>query len=156
MNRSLLRFTRRANGERGFYLIGLLLTLAIVAILVGGQWSSYTGSSPQDIQGVNHAADAVSNMDPEPQGSVVSTAQGHLDRSRDTACDAQRSAIRGTLTMEQAMSGGAVPDRFAVRPKVSHIVCPRRGQYSYDDQLNVYCTLHHPAPEGMKTYALSR
>lgn len=151
MKLNLLHGPRRT--QRGFYLIGLLLTLVIILILAGGQWNSQMGSTPAEINAVNNAADAVADIDPDATTNVKS-AVNTIDRARGKACEAQRATLAGELNMAQMGAGGGVPDRFDVRPRVQHIQCPDRGTFSYDDSIKIYCSIHNPPPEGLKVHKL--
>jgi hypothetical protein len=131
-NRSqLLRPLRLRAGERGFYLIGLLMALAIVFILVGKQ---YYGTS---------------NINSVPQ------AQYQIQKSTDTVCLTNRGAVRTDVTTLLAMNG-TMPSETELANRLYGKLCPEGGAYQIDDRGNVYCELHAPAPEGTNVVATVR
>lgn len=119
----LIRSTRR----RGYgSLIGILLALAIIAILLNEGYLS-----PDKVTG-----------DPKMLSSQ--------EKAKDSGCDAERFTAQGALV--SAMIGGdSNPAPAAVRAKFAgKFRCPGEGRLEFDRDGNVYCTVHSPTPEHLE------
>jgi len=119
-----MRLPHRIPRRRGYYLIGLLIVLAIIAYLTYRQ------------------------LKPEEKAAQVTQAQVYIDRSRDTLCESNRLAIGQNLTMwrvdhptETLSLDGMRQANFSIP------TCPKGGVYTISpDGSQVYCSVHFPAP----------
>lgn len=149
----------RRHNERGFYLIGLLIVLAIIGILASGQTKMLFGDGgvskmsdeELDALAASSAALVPLGMDDEEQvRALMRTQSSNLGRASGTACQSQRSAVSGEVTMMVANNGGRFPDRGVVRAKTAHIRCDKQGRYQIGIDNAIYCSVHYPAPAGMQ------
>lgn len=151
-NRSRLTFRRMTrNAQRGFYLIGLLMVVAIIMILSGRNFMSSSGS------GQGSAADSASSLlvDPLAAGAnQVQMGNARIDGTKALSCDTNRSQLATDLTMLAMSDGGQLPPASVVSQKLGHIGCPAGGTFQYDAGSRVYCTEHAPAPSGTKARKL--
>lgn len=127
MNRihTLTRSLRPGAGRRGFYMIGLLLALAIIFILAGNQ---YFGAG---------------NANQTPQAMM------YIERSTGTACTSNRNIARTDVAAMLALDG-ALPSEEQLVIKLYSKLCPDRAAYQIDEFGGIYCETHAPAPEGTK------
>ena len=121
--------------RRGFYLIGMLIALAIIFILMG---RGYFFKEASPMKGVEQAMQA----------------EAYIDRSQVSACLANRNTLKAELTTMSINNGGPLPGIHAMRAKLGPKICPDKGTLQLDDRGNVYCTLHEPAPEGVQVQDL--
>lgn len=131
-----------ANSERGFYLIGLLMVVAIIMILAGRNYQSASGS------GQGSAADSAASLllDPLAAGAnEVQMGNARIDGTKALSCDTNRSQLATDLTMLAMSDGGQLPPASVVSQKLGHIRCPTGGKLQYDSGSRVYCTEHAPA-----------
>lgn len=114
-----------SSSQRGFYIIGLLIVLAIIFFLVGRQMGG-----------------------PTEQAQQVVTAQSRIDRSEEITCGANRQSFSQNITMWQINHGGekATLEKLQ-RDRVAIPRCPGGGEYSIGpDGKTIYCSLHAPPP----------
>lgn len=133
------------NGEQGFYLIGLLMVVAIIMILAGRNFQSASGS------GQGSAADSAASVlvDPLATGAnQVQMGNARIDGTQALSCDTNRSQLATDLTMMAMSDGGQLPPASVVSKKLGHIGCPTSGTFQYDAGSHVFCTEHAPAPAG--------
>jgi hypothetical protein len=108
------------HSRRGFYLIGLLIVIAILLIL------GYEQMGGSDGQGGSKFA---------------------IDRSKDTACMANRSVFASTLTTWRITHQGEAVTLEAIAKTTSVPTCPMGGKYSLSaDGSTLYCSIHFPDP----------
>ena len=104
--------------ERGFYLIGILMALAIIMILNGGYF----------VKGKSGA----------PSVQVIS-----LDRTKSVDCDNSRNAFKNEMTNWQLNNSSATPTIEQLKNSgITISKCRQGGEYSIGKDGNVYCTLH--------------
>jgi len=125
-----LRAFRRSRAERGFYLIGLLIVLIIIAVVLG---KGYFRQDPT---------------------TGATQAQMYIERSKDTACTADRLAMQADITQIGLLSGGGPPSIQALRARLGPRRCQAGGEFLLDAKGNVYCTVHAPPPEGLEVFKL--
>ncbi|HOE97630.1 MAG TPA: hypothetical protein PLS90_13910 [Candidatus Sumerlaeota bacterium] len=107
--------------RRGFYIIGILIVVAIILILV------FKGS-----------------MAPDPV-TQVSSGITYIDRSQEVACSTNRNAIRTDLQHYQINNPGAPITPDVIR-KANSATCPDGGIYLMAQDGHIFCTLHDPPP----------
>jgi competence protein ComGC len=113
----------------GFTLLGLLLVLAIIAILMANYF------------------------EPGP-GKEGSLAQVSIDRSKAVACVANATSYRSAVQMWTINHPGEAPTRDAMAQSgVNAPSCPEGGEYSLGPNGEVYCSIHDPAPTPTATLA---
>ena len=119
------KFIRPTQGRRGFYMIGLLMVLAIILILTG------EGYFKKNAQGITQA-------------------QLYTDRSRDSACAINRNQLKTKISMDIVNNMGQVPSKYTLQAKYANnsTKCPGEGVFSVDGQGAIYCSEHAP-PEGI-------
>ena len=112
--------------RRGFAsLIGLLIVLVIIMYLMyDGYFKPVKGGSGKGPAGV------------------------YVDKAKVAACTANREALRAQISQVTMTSGGSLPSVNILRKKLGNYRCTERGgSLQIDNEGNVYCTLHDPAPE---------
>lgn len=116
-----MRAYKLSVSRRGFYLIGLLIVLAIIAILSYKQMAGETG---------------------------VNQAVMYTDRSRDVACSTNRTLIAQHAAIWRTSHMGETPTmELLLKSNISIPICPKNGAYSMSpDGQTVYCSVHAPAP----------
>lgn len=117
---------RPRHDERGFYLIGLLMVLVIIAILVGG--NPFGGGSTT---------------------SQMQQAKISIDRANNGVCAGNRSTVRTELIQWMALDG-RLPSEEELNRRLYSKLCPDGGTYEIDAKQNIFCTDHEPAPEGLE------
>ncbi|MBN1868228.1 hypothetical protein JW916_13160 [Candidatus Sumerlaeota bacterium] len=119
-------FSRRSSpgaSRRGFYLIGLLIVIAILFILYGKELlpDKTTGKSTQDMA---------------------------LERSKGAACTANRQALSVQITAWSLNHSGETATVERLRQDGVNVPpCPEGGVLSIGaDGHTIYCSIHDPAP----------
>lgn len=110
---------RQLQGQRGFYLIGLLMVLVIMLILAGNQ----VGKKAQNVK-------------------------RPISKSKEAACSLNRSAFLTNVRMWSMSHMGEKPTRENLeRDGVQIPGCPEGGNWTLSqDGQTVYCSIHAPAP----------
>ena len=120
----------RGNYKKGFSFIGMLMALAIVAILTGMYMSLQMGQ----------------------QGGTLKQGISSIEKSKIVACNANKNVIIGHInawrithpnervTLEKMRNTG-----------VSIPTCPAGGTYSIDKQGYIICSIHDAPPPEEKT-----
>jgi hypothetical protein len=119
----LNRYLHPARGRQGFYIIGILIAVAIIFILVGRGYF---------------------DKDPVTQKRQADL---YIDNSKDSACTANRQVVASEITA-LSFSTGQRANIHVIRKKLAGKVCPGKGKYQVDAEGKVYCTEHSPPPEG--------
>ena len=121
----MIRSSNKHLRERGFYIIGLLIVLAIIFILYGKQ------------------------LLPDKQGPGALT---YIDRSKGSACMVNRTTLGTTIAAWQISHPGQKPTIEAMAGSGSSVPnCPQGGTYSIGDDGTVYCSKHFPPPAAEPT-----
>lgn len=108
--------TRRS--MRGFSFLSLLLALVIILILAGGYFSRN-------------------------KETQVSQYQTNIDRSKRTACLANRTTLETTIQAWETMHIGEKPTIEKLKAaNYSVPTCPSGGTYSIDEHGIVHCSVH--------------
>ncbi len=108
----------RIRSTRGFYIISLLLALVIIFILSGGYFS-------------------------RDKKSQVSHYQTNIDRSKKTACIANRITFETNIQVWQTVHIGEKPTIEKLKTaRYSVPTCPAGGTYTIDEQGSVHCSVH--------------
>lgn len=111
----------RASNQRGFYLIGLLIVLLIIAVLYGKQ------------------------LFPDKSGPGALT---YIDRSKVAACSVDRSTLTTTITTWGMSHPGQAVTIENMRNSGTNIpTCPEGGTYEIGPDNVVYCSKHFPRPK---------
>ena len=112
----------RKRNEGGFYLIGLLIVLAIIGYLTYG---GYFGSS----------------------AGQVSTYQMSMGKTRKAECDATRAIWKTYILQWQIKNPGQTPtvDEMVKSGAPNH-KCLEGGTYTIGRDGEMYCTVHYPDP----------
>lgn len=121
------KFLCLGSARRGFYLIGLLMALVIIAILIS------TGPFGRQ------------------QGATVSNAQYNIDKGKDAQCVTNRHTAK-TYLAQYMIYNFDNPDINAIRQKIGHFRCPSGGAWMvdpHDANHYIYCTKHDPPPAQM-------
>ncbi|NQU43152.1 hypothetical protein HQ520_07690 [bacterium] len=116
---------RDNSSRRGFYLIGLLIVLAIIAILTYKQ------------------------LAPEEKANQVNMATMSINRSKNTACNVNRNLVQNQISMWEINHLGEKPTLDKLQQGTSSVPsCPEGGQYTIGaDGRTVYCSIHNPPPD---------
>ena len=108
--------------RRGFYLIGVLIVLAIILVLYGKQLAG-------------------------DKSEGISSAQTKIDRSKEVACSVNRQMIVTGMTAWQISHPGEQPTIEGLRSAgVTVPNCPQGGTYSIGPKGDVWCSIHNPPP----------
>jgi prepilin-type N-terminal cleavage/methylation domain-containing protein len=106
--------------NNGFVLLELLIVLVVVAILAGGYFSkNRTGENAQ------------------------STYQMSMQRSNNTACIANRAALKTQIQMFK-MNNPTTPvsTENLQKASINVPVCPQKGAYGFTPDGNILCSYH--------------
>lgn len=113
----------RCRTSSGFALIELILVVIVLAILVG--WYFRDGGSPHQ--------------------EAASQYQQSMDRSKQAACVASRSAMRSAvLTYTMQNPGQPVTKEALQRAGVNLNLCPEGGEISVGPGETLLCSVHQP------------
>jgi len=118
----MFAFALRRRGQRGFYLLGLLLVLAIIFIVYGDR------------------------LFPD-RNTGVSQYQDQVDRSKSAACSVNRDSAAAMIAMWVASHPGEEPTVEKLRQSGTSIpACPEGGVLSIGPDRRLYCSKHEPPP----------
>lgn len=110
------------NNKKGFTFLSVLLALVIILILMKG----YLGPD---------------------KDKEKNWAQTNIDRSKDTACMANRTVVVTSINMWVVNHAGEeVTIEKLVAGGFSVPSCPGGGKYTIGPKNEVYCSLHYPDP----------
>ncbi|HBF33304.1 TPA: hypothetical protein DDW35_01945 [Candidatus Sumerlaeota bacterium] len=109
------------HSRRGFYLIGLLIVIAIILTLGYSQMHGVGGSGGE---------------------------QFAIDRSKETACTVNRSTLVSSLAIWRTTHSNEPFTLESVAKTGTNIpTCPAGGKYSLSaDGATIYCSIHNPDP----------
>ncbi|OPZ21873.1 MAG: hypothetical protein BWZ10_00484 [candidate division BRC1 bacterium ADurb.BinA364] len=109
-------------GERGFYMIALLIVIAVLLILSWGYFDPSQG---------------------------VSTYQSSMNSAKTAECAANRNALLANIAVWRMSHPNRTPSIEALRnsnPPVAIPVCREGGIISIGPQGEIFCSVHYPAP----------
>lgn len=113
----------RRHSKSGFALIELILVVIVLAVLVG--WYFRDGGSPHQ--------------------EAASQYQQSMDRSKQTACIASRSAMRSAiLTYTMQNPGQPVTKEALQNAGINLNLCPEGGEISVGPGETLLCSIHQP------------
>jgi hypothetical protein len=141
--------------DRGFYLIGLIFVVAIIMILAGRNYRGASGTGGTGNSAGSGGVESLFIAPLEMQATEINAGNARLENTRDQICDTNRTQLGIDLSMLSINYAGQMPDPSIVKQHAGHLRCTSpKGALQYDADGNVYCTLHAPAPGGIRVFDL--